>query len=268
MNGINFNQTSLFRHFAAAFSAPSAKTAIGNESRNESSVRSIRDELTLSHQGRTAYTKHSKTGNESRNESSIRFIRDELILSHEGRMAHEKHFGKSNKTEQSVPATQTQVADSSAASSPEVVSQSQVDEKYSNSDVVVLDWNKPFARIEPDCFEDLEAGVWFNFKWIKAGDDNLTEADQDIIDRATQAGRLNYRRTSTGETIASHQQIRRLIYINLQNLLAQNPLPASVAEGGTYHINKSEGAVYHAPDGTVHKISDLNDLLAFPQSTL
>ena len=77
MNSVNSNfSTSSFRHFAAALSAPGGKTVAGNEGRGEDSVVSI--------------------------------IRDKLTLSSEGRSAYVAYTNKLNKTEQNAPATQTQ----------------------------------------------------------------------------------------------------------------------------------------------------------------
>ena len=124
----NFSTSSLFRNLAAAFSAPGEKTIAGDGLRGEGSVGLIRDKFTLSPEGRT------------RNEGSTRPIRDEFTLSHQGQEAYAKHVSKLDKTsvtkskndgvvssmpadidsldktEQSVPATQTQVAENAQTS--------------------------------------------------------------------------------------------------------------------------------------------------------
>ena len=77
MNFINSNfSTSIFRHFAAAISVSGGKTVAGNEGRGEGSAVSI--------------------------------IRDKLTLSPEGRSAYTAYTNKLNKTEQSAPTTETQ----------------------------------------------------------------------------------------------------------------------------------------------------------------
>jgi len=58
MDTINWsNLTPAFRQFAANSHVMSGKISIGNESRSAISARPVRDELTLSHEGRAAYEK-------------------------------------------------------------------------------------------------------------------------------------------------------------------------------------------------------------------
>jgi hypothetical protein len=60
MNTIGLNQpASLFRHFAAALSAPSGRTTAGNEGHGGVTIGTIRDKLTLSPEGRLAYESHA-----------------------------------------------------------------------------------------------------------------------------------------------------------------------------------------------------------------
>ena len=187
MNSINSNfSTSFFRHFAAALSAPGGKTVSGNEA-----------------------------GNEGRGENSIsKFVstvRDKLTLSHEGRVALQTYANtktytntnKLNKTEQSTPATQTQtpeVVDTKPESSPAPVSQSDLNTKYSYSyhqtphhtgthmERYELDLIARYNVVGETYFLDKTvtknadgAPILGQFKTLRAGDSGLTEAQEKAI---------------------------------------------------------------------------------------
>lgn len=177
MNSINSNfSASLFRHFAAALSAPGGKTEAGNEGRGENSINKF-----------------------------VSTVRDKLTLSHEGQVALLTYTNKLNKTEQSASATQTQtpeVTDTKPESSPAPVSQSDLDMKYSYSyhqtphhtgtqmeryelDLIAR-YNvvgETYVPVTKDGTTFLADGRqdWGGIKTLRAGDSGLTEAQEKAI---------------------------------------------------------------------------------------
>ena len=198
MNSINSNfLTSFFRHFAATVSAPSGKTATGNEGLGKGSFGTIRDGLTLSHEGRLAYAT--------------------LV-------------NKLDKTRQSEPATQTpEVTDSKPNSSPAPVSQSDLDAKYSNSyDQTPHHTGTQRERYEMDLIARynvvgemrvIDRTVTITpegrptggqIKTLRAGDSGLTEEQEKAIHQ---------------NAFAKAQELHRATLVNLQDLVYIDGVP-------------------------------------------
>ena len=133
MNSIHSNfSTSFFRQFdfASALSAPSKKTAAGNEGRGEGPVVGIvRDKLTLSHEGQLAYAKHISKLDKAQSVPAAQTQATEVVDS------TSTDVDTVDKTEQNTQTTQTQAAES-------------VDSNGESSSVPVLDKEKPVSDLE------------------------------------------------------------------------------------------------------------------------